>query len=506
MSIAGARRWLALCVLVVAGGCASVPPAPHPTAPGNGDNEYNGWLFNSLTGHPAGGASVPPAQPVPPTGAPTAQPIAPANVSAAGVPLVQPVPPANLPTPQPVPPAGDEVGPMIPGPAAQPRWRGSTAGADSGVIRVAAEGVAGPPPSVPPDLPPPTNSVSIVGVKPDKPEEEKKTGFQFSDLAPEALWLDLRKATGHGPDEKIARAAMLDGIALYRAKKYAEAALKFAIAADRWPDSPLEEDALFLKGESEFFADQYSKAHDTFGGLLKKYPNPRQLDAVAAREFAIGRYWEQCYNAKPTWPTTPNLTDNSQPMFDRFGWAVDAYNRVAANDPSGPLADAAKMALGNLYFRDYNFEAAAEHYGSLIKSYPNSKYQMTAHVFDLQAEMRIYQGPDYDEEPLKRAKKIAEQSLSQFGDKLGKEQQRIRQAHVRIVEEQANREFQVAKYYERRSCYGSARFYYKCVMDEYPTTQKAKEAKEQFEKIRTLPDEPPKYFKWLTDLIEPKQR
>ena len=68
------------------------------------------------------------------------------------------------------------------------------------------------------------------------------------------------------------------------------------------------------------------------------------------------------------------------------------------------------------------------------------------------------------------------------------------------MEEQANREFQVAKYYERRSCYGSARFYYKCLISEFPTSQKAKEAKEQIEKIRTLPDEPPKYFAWLTDM------
>ena len=193
-------------------------------------------------------------------------------------------------------------------------------------------------------------------------------------------------------------------------------------------------------------------------------------------------------------------------MFDTFGYAVQAYERVRTYDPTGPLADASLMALGNAYFRDDHFEDAAENYDKLIKEYPNSKYQMNANVFDLQAKMRVYQGPDYDETPLKKAKKIAQQSLTQFGDKLGKEQERTKQANARIVEEQANREFQVAKYYERRSCYGAARFYYKCVMDEYPTSQKAKEAKEQIEKIRTLPDEPPNHFKWLTDLFESKKR
>ena len=281
---------------------------------------------------------------------------------------------------------------------------------------------------------------------------------------------------------------------------------KFAVAADRWPDTPLEEDALFLQGESEFFSDQYSKAHDTYGGLLKKYINTRYLDTVAAREFAIGRYWEQCYNAKPTWPTTPNLTDNSQPMFDTFGWAIHAYKRVGTYDPSGPLADAAKMALGNLYFRDDNFEAAAEHYDSLIKTYPNSKYQMTAHVFDLQAKMRIYQGPDYDEEPLKGPRRSPSSRCRNSATSSARSSSGPGRPTSASSKSRPTGSSRSPSIYERRSCYGAARFYYKCVMDEYPTTQKAKEAKEQFEKIRTLPDEPPKYFKWLTDLFEPKQR
>jgi outer membrane protein assembly factor BamD (BamD/ComL family) len=393
---------------------------------------------------------------------------------------------------------------MIPGPSSQSNWRGSAAGSTSSVIPVGAEVAAGPPPAIPPDLPPPTQSVSIVGVKPEP--EKKKEGFQLSDVSPENLWKDLRIMTGHGPDEKVAAAAMLEGEKLFRAKKYAEAAAQFAIAVDRWPDTPMEETAMFLEGESEFFGDQYSKAHDTYGGLLKKYINTRYLDTVAAREFAIGRYWEQCYNAKPTWPVTPNLTDNSRPMFDTFGYAVQAYERIGTYDPTGPLADTAKMALGNANFRVNNFLAAAENYDKLIKDYPNSKYQMTAHILDLQTKMRIYQGAEYDDGPLKEAKKLAQQSLSQFGPKLGAEEHRTRQAFARIVEEQANREFQVAKYYERRSCYGAARFYYQCVMKDFPNTLKAKEAQEQFDKIRTLPDEPPHYFKWLTDFLESDRR
>ena len=48
--------------------------------------------------------------------------------------------------------------------------------------------------------------------------------------------------------------------------------------------------------------------------------------------------------------------------------------------------------------------------------------------------------------------------------------------------------------------------YYKSVIDEYPSTEKAKEAQARMEKIRNEPDEPPNHFKWLTELFESKKQ
>ena len=249
---------------------------------------------------------------------------------------------------------------------------------------------AGPPPAIPAALPPPpSGAISISAIK---LKEEEKKGFELSDLAPENIYKNMKKAAGYGPDENFAKATMEEGKALFNAKKYKEAGAKFATAADRWPDSPLEEDALFLQGESEFFSDQYPKAHDTFGGLLKKYSNTRHLDTVMRREFAIGLYWEQLYTAKPTWPVTPNVTEKSRPMFDTFGYAVQAYERIRMYDPQGPLADDSLMALGNAYFGRGQWGDAAYNYDLLCKEYPNSEHQLNAHLFGLQANMRAVSG------------------------------------------------------------------------------------------------------------------
>ena len=48
--------------------------------------------------------------------------------------------------------------------------------------------------------------------------------------------------------------------------------------------------------------------------------------------------------------------------------------------------------------------------------------------------------------------------------------------------------------------------YYKSVIDEYPSTEKAKEARKRMEQIRNEPDEPPNHFAWLTGLFESKKK
>ncbi len=69
----------------------------------------------------------------------------------------------------------------------------------------------------------------------------------------------------------------------------------------------------------------------------------------------------------------PNVTDKSKPLFDTFGYAIQAYERIRLNDPRGPLADASLMALGNAYFRHGHYEEAAYNYDLLRKEYPNSR-------------------------------------------------------------------------------------------------------------------------------------
>jgi outer membrane protein assembly factor BamD (BamD/ComL family) len=352
-----------------------------------------------------------------------------------------------------------------------------------------------PPPAPPAEL----SSGSSKRLKMDEEKEHK--GFEMEDLAPENIVKNIKNAAGYGPNEQIARQAYKEGKELFAQKKYMEAADKFNTAAGRWPDSPLEEDSLFNQAESYFFADRYPKAHDTYSELLKKYSNSRHLDKAVAREFAIGRYWEQLQDAHPLWVIQPSLTDSSRPYFDTFGNALAAYRNVRLYDPLGPLADDSVMASGIAHFRRGNFEEAAEDFKQLRKDYPNSKHQMNAALLGLQAEMRVYPGSWYDQTSLEEAYQIADTALKQYGPKLGPEQARVAKARVLILEEKANRIYVLGQYYEKNKYIGSAKICYQNLIDQYPSTSKAKDARVRLDAVKDLPDNPPNYFKWLSDVL-----
>lgn len=484
---------LALCGLAAVGaGCAGAPPVPdsakqRPEWAERHLYDQDGWLMNRLLGRqPAARgqarsegvpADAQPIEPTPPSGGVTAASASEPLGARPGAALPEPVLPQRLPEETLPPPPGEllDLGPD----AAR----------------------AYPPPG----HRPPTPLVGPVESDQRRPGDDDEPGFQLSGLNPKKIYQNAKAAVGYGPDEKIARSAYQEGEALFREKKYAEASEKFRTAAARWPDSILEEDALFMLGESLFFSDRYPKAHDTYAELLKKYENTRYLETVVSREFSIGRYWEQLYLKNPDWVITPNLIDKTRPMFDAFSNAIQTYQNVRMYDPTGPLADDALMATANAHFLKGEFENAAYYYDQLRKEYPGSEHQKQAHLLGIQAKLRVYQGRDYDGVPLDEAKQIAEQALTQFGHELGAERQRVEAIREQIIEKQAERDWAMAEFYEAKRSYKSARYYYQAIIRDYPLTRHAEMAKARLEQIRDKPDDPPNYFGWL-EVLDPKKK
>ena len=335
----------------------------------------------------------------------------------------------------------------------------------------------------------------------EKKEKEGPSGFSLKDMDPKNAYKKLLVTTGFGPDKQIAEKLFAEGDELYRKKEYKQAADKFKSAAARWPDSALQEDAMFFQAESQFFNDQYAKAQDTLDNLTKKYENSRYLDKIVLRQFHIGQYWEKMHQASPHWPVTPNVTDSSRPLFDTWGNAIKAYESVAMNDPTGPLADDSIMAIANAYFKQGRYEDAAYYYDRLRKEYPKSTHIVDAHMLGMKSKEMVYQGPMYDAKALEEAGEIAEALRTQFGRELGEELKKVIEAHNKIDAKMAERDWEMAKFYETKKKYGGAKYYYRHIIKGFPNTEISRAAEKRMGEIKDFPDTPPDKFKWLNDLF-----
>jgi len=339
--------------------------------------------------------------------------------------------------------------------------------------------------------------------------------LELADFSPNEIGLTVKRLTGNGPDREVAQQLYEEAESRYdeataaRSRQdreaareaFLEAADSYAGAAARWPDSAMEEDALFRAGECQFFADRYVQANGYFEQLLKKYPNSRYLDLVGARRFVIAQYWLDLHDAHGSPWLAVNLLDKKRPWSDMFGHAVRIYDRMRLEDPTGKLADDATMAAANALFARGDYVRADEYYSDLRRHFPSSEHQFLAHYLGIQAKLRGYRGPEFAGDVLDEAEELIKQARRQFAKEAREHEQELAEAYHTVRYLKAQREWTMAEYYRKRREYGAARFYLEIILDEYGETSFADKARKLVPDIAGKPRTPPQRLSWLVDLF-----
>ena len=277
---------------------------------------------------------------------------------------------------------------------------------------------------------------------------------------------------------------------------------QFRLASAAWPGSAVEEDALYFQGESYFFADRYVQANRAFEKLVSDYAGTKHLDLAENRRYAIALYWLQ-------------LSDNSSmvaindPKRPKTGLAKEArrvLHQIRMDDPTGTLADDAAMSLAKAFLKaDMNYEAA-DTLEDLRRNYPGSEYQFDAHMLELQAQLAVYQGPAYDDQPLMKADEILKSIVRTFPQESKNEIAYLEKQAARVQNMIGERELTMAEYYERREEYLAARFHYQKLKEKFDGSTIAEQVDQRIAETRKLPDRPGQHLQWLVDVFpDPKQ-
>lgn len=319
--------------------------------------------------------------------------------------------------------------------------------------------------------------------------------------------------TGNTPNPTKGKELYQQGDAIFRvaAKKsktdavgeYYSASKLFHKAGNASPGSALEQDALFMKAESLFFANRLTEATKAYEKLQKDFPRNRHNDRVAARLFAISRYWIDSARAGDTSWFKLNLTNSKLPAYDAKGHAIRVLDQIRYDDPTGRLADDATMAAAAEYIRQEDYERADEFLTDLRETFSDSDHMFLAHVLGIRCKMQIYRGPVYSGLVLEEAEDLIRKTRTRFPDKLRdpKYSEMIARAASEIAFHQAERYANRASYRENRKEFGAARQEYRRLLKKYPDTPQAKTARTRLASIEKLPATPAPRLAFLTDIF-----
>lgn len=361
-------------------------------------------------------------------------------------------------------------------------------------------------------LPPPGTPGEIEYRGQDEADDDGMLGK----WSPKNLYNSAKVAAGYGPDKAIADAAFQEGESLFveatklsgkeRLARFREASKRYRTAYKRWPDSALEEDALFMLSESCFFADEYPDAEKAYELLIKKYPYTRHMDTVDKRRFALAKYWVDHQEANPDWAITPNITAKDRPLFDKFGHAIRVFDKIRMDDPTGSLADDATMAAGVAHYKQANYQRADEMFTDLRQNFPDSEHQFQAHLLGLQCKMKIYQGPQYSLTPMDEAETLLKQVYRVFPEEAQANQEFLKKVGEQVRLNKASNDWEMAQYYHRRKEHGAARTYYEQVRKSYRDTNLAEEAQKNLTELADRPAKPDQPLPWLSKMFPTPDR
>ncbi len=342
----------------------------------------------------------------------------------------------------------------------------------------------------------------------------------FKDLAPDKLPKTFKILTGNGPNRQVASDALIEGRKHYAAAvalrkqdpesdELAAAFLKpvdqLSLAAERWPDSTIEEDALYLLGESYFFADHYVDANNTFEKLVQIYPSTQYLDRVQSYRFHIAKYWLDMAETRNSVTHPVNFTDERIPMKDIGGEGRAVLNRIRLDDPTGRLSDDSTFMLGQAFYDAKRFYEAAETFSDLRLNYPGSEYLFNAHLMEFESRLAMYDGKHYDGQALKQAEEILRLIVQRFPQKSAGIRDELSEQAGKVRTMLAERDMETARYFAKRGENQAAKIYLHSIIRDYSETEVATDASKIIAELEGQPDSPDQPAKWLVEMFpEPR--
>lgn len=252
----------------------------------------------------------------------------------------------------------------------------------------------------------------------------------------------------------------------------AEKAARRVVA--QWPASDYAPKAQYLVGRSLEAQHKDEKAFKAYQKVIEKYPKVEQYEEVLSRQYGIanrflGGQWFKLWGIIPFFPSMDKTSD--------------MYTKIIHNGPYSTVAPDAQMKIGTAREKQRDYTAAVKAYETAADRY-NDRPKVAADALYRagQAYTKSASTAEYDQS-------AAGQAIATFTDfmTLYPDDPRVPETQKiigRLKTEQARGNFQIARFYEKRRHWESARIYYNAVLLEDPNSPYAKTARERIDALK----------------------
>jgi outer membrane protein assembly factor BamD (BamD/ComL family) len=285
-------------------------------------------------------------------------------------------------------------------------------------------------------------------------------------------WVD------EAPAEEVAPAGPLDEARRLLAEGEPRKAYKLL---EQWTEENPEHEryfeGMYLLGEAEFERRHFYQAYENYevvaestAGELFHQALQREMDV--ARAFLSGE-------KRIVWKFL------RLPAYDD---GIEILDRIWERVPGTQLGEKALKLKADYFFAVGDVDLAQDEYVNLAREYPNGRYVQLAMLRGAEAAAAAFPGIKFDDRALLDAEERYRAVRSAFPHYA--ERERVADRLEGIRQQRAEKDLDIARWYERTKQTGAAEFYYRLVLKEWPDTLAAGEARRRLRALGVeLPEE-----------------
>lgn len=222
----------------------------------------------------------------------------------------------------------------------------------------------------------------------------------------------------------------------------------------------------YLAGKSYYAGREYYKAYEMLKYYLAHYPKGEDFNEAVKLSLDAGL--QLLSGAKREYAGIKIFTARDE--------GKKIIKEILKKYPYTDYSEKYKLAFADELRRQNALDEAIEQYKEFVQIYPQSDLKSIAQVKLGECQMKKYKGPNYDYEPLYRAKETA--------DKIeNRESQSIKSSFEvfkeKVTDNLGKKDWEVAEYYLKSGKKQSAIFYYKNIIKNHPNTEWAKRSSEK---------------------------